>query len=126
MSRCHSLFRYVKIIRFSVLVILTFAPLMAQADHVPATAQEAQIATEAYAMANHKMHADMGAESTGDTDADFVIGMRAHHNGAVAMAEILLAHGTDPTTRDLAQTIKNAQTDEIAWMTEWLVSHGYE
>lgn len=40
-------------------------------------------------MVNHEMHAAMSAESTGDADADFVIGMRAHHIGAVKMSEVL-------------------------------------
>lgn len=113
-------------IRTTALALLMLAPLTAQADHTPASAEQAQIASEAYAMANHKMHTAMGAPSTGDTDADFVIGMRAHHIGAVDMAEILLANGTDPKTRELAQTIIDAQTGEIEWMTEWLVNHGFE
>lgn len=112
--------------RIATLALILLTPMAALADHTPAPAAEAEIAAEAYAMVNHKMHAAMGAESTGDTDADFVIGMRAHHIGAVEMAEVLLAHGTDPATRELAQTIIDAQTDEIAWMTDWLVTHGYE
>jgi len=112
--------------KFALITLLAFAPIAAFADHSPATAEQAQIASEAYAMVNHKMHAAMGAPSTGDVDADFVIGMRAHHIGAVEMAEVLLAHGTDPATRELAQTIIDAQTGEIAWMTDWLVTHGYE
>lgn len=112
--------------KFALITLLAFAPIAAFADHSPATAEQAKIASEAYAMVNHKMHAAMGAPSTGDVDADFVIGMRAHHIGAVEMAEVLLAHGTDPATRELAQTIIDAQTGEIAWMTDWLVTHGYE
>lgn len=113
-------------LRTLTFALMTLTPMAALADHTPAPAEEAAIASGAYAMVNHKMHAAMGADSTGDTDADFVIGMRAHHIGAVDMAEVLLAHGTDPATRELAQTIIDAQTGEIEWMTQWLVSHGFE
>ena len=118
--------------KLALIAMLTFAPIVAFADHTPSSSEEAAIASEAYAMVNHEMHAAMSAESTGDVDADFIIGMRAHHIGAVKnigavkMAEVLLAHGTDPATRTLAQTIIDAQTGEIDWMTKWLVSHGYE
>jgi len=112
--------------KIALIAMLTFAPIVAFADHTPSSSEEAAIASEAYAMVNHEMHAAMSAESTGDVDADFIIGMRAHHIGAVKMAEVLLAHGTDPATRTLAKTIIDAQTGEIGWMTKWLVSHGYE
>ena len=112
--------------KFALITLLAFSPIAAFADHSPATTEQAQIASDAFAMVNHKMHAAMGAPSTGDVDADFVIGMRAHHIGAVEMAEVLLAHGTDSATRELAQTIIDAQTGEIAWMTDWLLRHGFE
>jgi uncharacterized protein (DUF305 family) len=112
--------------RLALIAMIAFAPISALADHSPAPSEEAVIASDSYAAVNHEMHAAMSAESTGDVDADFIIGMRAHHIGAVKMAEVLLAHGTDPATRELAQTIIDAQTGEIEWMTQWLVTHGYE
>lgn len=112
--------------KFALIATLVIAPIAAFADHSPASSEEAAIASAAYAAVNHDMHAAMSAESTGDVDADFMIGMRAHHIGAVEMAKVELAHGTDPATRDLAQTIIDAQTGEIEFMTKWLVSHGFE
>ena len=112
--------------KFMLIATLAFAPIAAFADHIPASSEEAAIASEAYATVNQGMHAAMSAASTGDVDADFAIAMRAHHIGAVKMAEVLLAHGTDPATRELAQTIIDAQTGEIEFMTQWLVSHGFE
>jgi uncharacterized protein (DUF305 family) len=55
-----------------------------------------------------------------DADVAFACGMIAHHQGAIDMAEVLLAHGTDPELRTLAETIIAAQTEEIGQMTDWL------
>ncbi|QTD57745.1 CopM family metallochaperone [Parasphingorhabdus cellanae] len=70
--------------------------------------------------ANAKMHADMGKTIDPDPDIAFMQGMIPHHQGAVEMAEIVLKHGKDPETRDLAQQIINSQNKEIAQMREWL------
>ena len=76
-------------------------------------------AQRAFAEANARMHAAM-SEIPPDADEAFVRGMLAHHRGAVEMAEVELAHGTDPPARELARTIIAAQTDEIAQMEAWL------
>ena len=60
--------------KLALIAMLTFAPIVAFADHTPSSSEEAEIASEAYAMVNHEMHAAMSAESTGDVDADFIIG----------------------------------------------------
>lgn len=73
-----------------------------------------------------KMHADMMAvKPTGNPDVDFMRGMLPHHEGAVAMAEILREYGRDPETRELATNIIRTQQSEIHLMKRWLVKRGY-
>ena len=59
------------------------------------------------------MHA-VGA--SGDPDRDFLAMMIAHHQGAVDMARLVLVHGRDPLTRQLAEEIIASQTAEIGSM----------
>ena len=82
-------------------------------------------ATMGYREANAKMHADMDIAYTGNADADFILGMIPHHQGAIDMARVVLEHGTDPEVRKLAEEVIAAQEGEIAWMREWLKKNGY-
>lgn len=60
-----------------------------------------------------KMH---GGGYSGNVDVDFLAMMIPHHAGAVDMARLVLQHGTDPATRQLAQEIIAGQTVEIESM----------
>lgn len=120
----------------SALFAITFVPLALAApaaiaqsqDHshhqhttTPTASEIAALASvKAYAAANERMHKDMSITFSGDADADFVRGMIPHHQGAVDMAKVLLAHGKDPALRRLANNIIRSQNAEIAMMKAWL------
>lgn len=88
----------------------------------PAAADTA--ATQAYKAANDKMHKEMGIAFSGDADVDFARGMIPHHQGAVDMARVVLAHGKDPELRKLAQGVITEQEKEIAFLRGWLKKQG--
>lgn len=81
-------------------------------------------ATTAFMEANAAMHSGMAIEFTGNPDVDFIKGMIPHHEGAVAMAKIVLEHGADAEVRKLAEAVIAAQEAEIAWMKDWLAKNG--
>lgn len=59
------------------------------------------------------MHA---APPSGNPDRDFLAMMTPHHEGAIEMARLVLLHGRDPLTRQLAEEIVAGQTTEAAAM----------
>ena len=70
-----------------------------------------------------RMMQDMHAlDYSGNADADFLAMMIPHHAGAVDMARLVLRHGRDPATRQLAEEIMAGQTLEIESMTRRLAA----
>lgn len=80
--------------------------------------------TKAFREANDRMHKDMDIQFSGNADIDFIRGMIPHHQGAIDMAKVVLAHGKDAETRKLAEEIIAAQEKEIAFMRDWLKKKG--
>ncbi len=114
-------------------MILRIAPLAFVLAAFPATAQDHAAhmspgsddpATTAYMAANDAMHRDMAIAFTGNADVDFIKSMIPHHEGAVAMARVVLDNGSDPEVRKLAEAVIAAQEEEIRWMRDWLAANG--
>jgi len=97
----------------------------AHGGHAAHGAAEESAAAKAYNEANRQMHEAMDVEMTGDADVDFMRSMIPHHEGAVAMARIVLEHGKDPEVRKLAEDVIATQEVEIKFMKDWLAKHGY-
>lgn len=81
-------------------------------------------ATKAFKAADAAMMRDMAVPYSGDADVDFRTHMIPHHQGAVAMAKVALAHAKDPETKAMAQAIIDDQEKEIGQMKAWLKAKG--
>ena len=57
---------------------------------------------------------------SGDTDKDFAMMMKMHHQQALNMAEMELANGKSPEMKAMAKQIIVAQKKEIAQFDKWL------
>ena len=60
---------------------------------------------------------------SGDTDRDFAMMMKMHHQGAIDMAEMELKSGKDPKMHAMAKRIIAAQKKEIKEFDQWLAKH---
>ena len=74
---------------------------------------------QAFAASEAEMHRLMAAASGETVDQAYIAKMIAHHQGAVAMAEVALRDSRDPEVRRMAQAVIDAQTREIAEMRAW-------
>ncbi|MBW8306415.1 MAG: DUF305 domain-containing protein [Thiobacillus sp.] len=59
-------------------------------------------------------------QMSGDTDKDFAMMMKMHHQQGVEMAQMELAHGKSPAMKAMARQIIAAQKKEIAQLEQWL------
>ncbi len=64
-----------------------------------------------------------GMQPTGDTDKDFAMMMRMHHQQAVDMAKVEVQHGKSPELKAMAQKMMKDQQKEIDQLDKWLAKH---
>lgn len=62
---------------------------------------------------------EMALETAEPFDREFIDMMVPHHQGAIAMARVVLEKGQDSEVKDLAQEIIDAQSREIGEMNTW-------
>jgi uncharacterized protein (DUF305 family) len=105
---------------FMSVLVLGSAAAQDRHQHAPGQPGDGDAATQAYLAASERMHREMTVEFTGDPDVDFARAMIPHHQGAIDMAEAVLAHGQDPEIRALAEAVIAAQEKEIALLRRWL------
>jgi uncharacterized protein (DUF305 family) len=60
---------------------------------------------------------------TGDTDKDFAMMMKMHHQQAVVMAKPEIEHGKSPELKAMARKIVKDQTKEIGQLDAWMKKH---
>ena len=106
----------------SVLALLAM-PSITMADDAKMSMDKSP-ADEAFMASMQTMMKSMKVKPTGNPDADFVLMMIPHHQGAIDMAKVELQYGKDPELRQLATDIVAAQDKEIAEMKAWLAKNG--
>ena len=120
-----------KAVCFVPLTALWLASAPAQAQTAPAMAPSAnmpmgQIQKGAAGPRDMKASMMMGMDSmqkmptSGDTDKDFAMMMKLHHQQALNMAEMELANGKSAEMKSMAKQIIVAQKKEIAQFDKWL------
>ena len=57
---------------------------------------------------------------SGDTDKDFAMMMKMHHQQGIEMARMELAHGKSPAMKTMAKQIVSAQNKEVRQLDQWL------
>ncbi|CKT61244.1 Uncharacterized protein conserved in bacteria [Mycobacterium tuberculosis] len=60
---------------------------------------------------------------SGNTDKDFAMLMKMHHQQALEMAKPEIAHGKSPELKAMARKIVKDQTKEIAQLDAWMKKH---
>jgi uncharacterized protein (DUF305 family) len=110
------------VIRSLIAIGLTTIPLVV-------TAQSAGHAhSPESAAASKQMHESMmggmkgmqAMKMSGDSDRDFAMMMRKHHEDGIKMAQIELDKGKDSKMKEMARKIIDSQKKEIAEFDEWL------
>ena len=112
------------IAKFVLIIALTSSAAGAMAQSTMPAPKDSQ-STNEFKAANLDMMKNMNVPYTGNPDVDFRTHMIPHHQGAIAMAKIVLKYAKDEETKKLAQKIIEAQEKEVADMQGWLEKNGH-
>lgn len=98
------------------------APAMAPSTSMPMGQMHKGAAGSHDMKASMKMGMDdmQKMQMSGDTDKDFAMMMKMHHQQALTMAEMEVEHGKSPEMKTMARRIIVAQKKEIAQFDKWL------
>ncbi len=91
----------------------------------------AQSSSATVASGSNQMHQQMmdgmqkmqSMQPIGDTDKDFAMMMRMHHQPALEMAQVELNAGKSPEVKATARKIMTGQKKEIEEFDKWMASH---
>lgn len=86
---------------------------------------EQQTSADHSSMTMAEMNEQLEKLSGDEFDKTFIEMMTAHHEGAVAMAELTPSRAKHDEIKTLGQAIIAAQTKEIAEMKQWQMDWGY-
>jgi len=112
-------FKLARTVCAASLTALTFASAVHAQTTAPTAAMPAMRKAE---MQKGMMGSDgmQKMQMTGDTDKDFAMMMKIHHQQAVDMAQMELKDGKSPAMKKMAKQIISAQKKEIAMFDQWL------
>lgn len=94
-------------------------------DNKQAATTEQQTPTDHSSMTMTEMNKQLEKLSGDEFDKTFIEMMTVHHEGAVAMAELIPTRAKHDEIKTLGQAIIAAQTKEIAEMKQWQMDWGY-
>lgn len=86
---------------------------------------EQQTSTDHSSMTMTEMNKQLEKLSGDEFDKTFIEMMTVHHEGAIAMAELIPSRAKHDEIKTLGQAIIAAQTKEIAEMKQWQMDWGY-
>ena len=124
--KSHKLQTVVRLCLIPMLSLWLASAVHAQGTTAPASMRHGQMHKGMMGSDDIKKSMMMGIDSmnkmpmSGDTDKDFAMMMKIHHQQAVDMSEMQLAHGKSPTMKTMARNIISAQKKEIAMFDQWL------
>jgi uncharacterized protein (DUF305 family) len=116
------LFTHQSLFRFGLFTMITlvmYLPLVSFAQSDSANNNSSATSGRHYGNIGMDHHMRM----TGDTDYDFAMMMRMHHDQGLKMAQNEIDNGKDAALRKLAKKIVATQKKEIAEFDRWMAEH---